>query len=291
MGQGTCNVTKAKLQQQVEDLKRQLAERDQQMRIPSENFSQGTPSTTPDNSMAFGSITGANQDPSNTLDADIQPRRSPTEPGEIRETAPPQDRETKSVDEGTNHSSPLLDKVSRNKGKEREAEMVSDSQGQILELRPLLFSPLQEVENIAEKTPKMEVGSSYHISPHSLGSVNKHPDTVATLLSIMQQQQAQLQADMNASMKLFMDSQAEKAQQQNNELWKLVSTLLPNAKEEVEQEILHTPPQQPPTKATNVQVPITLEQGKVAEKTTDVQAPVEQGATNPKSSQWGNNIV
>ncbi|KIK61990.1 hypothetical protein GYMLUDRAFT_243137 [Collybiopsis luxurians FD-317 M1] len=256
----------------------------------------------PDNGMAFGSITGANQDPSNTLNADIQLHRSPTEPGEIRETAPPQDRGTKSMDEGTNHSSPLLDKVSRNKGKEREAEMVSDSRGQILELRPLLFSPLQEVENIAEKTPKMEVGSSYHISPHSLGSVNKHPDTVATLLSIMQQQQAQLQADMNASMKLFMDSQAEKARQQNNELWKLVSMLLPNAKEEVEQEILHTPPQQPPTKATdtqknvaehatNVQVPITLEQGKVAEKTTNVQAPVEQGTTNPKSSQWGNDIV
>ncbi|KIK50190.1 hypothetical protein GYMLUDRAFT_253191 [Collybiopsis luxurians FD-317 M1] len=153
----------------------------------------------PDDGIAFGSITGTNQDLSNTLDVDIQPCRSPTEPGEIHETAPPQDGEIKSVDEGTNHSSPLMDK-------------------------------------------------------------------------------------------------------QNNKLWKLVSTLLPNAKEEVEQEILHTPPQQPPTKATdaqrnvaehatNVQVPITLEQGKVAEKTTNVQAPAEQGAMNPKLSQWGNDIV
>ncbi|KIK60579.1 hypothetical protein GYMLUDRAFT_244153 [Collybiopsis luxurians FD-317 M1] len=228
--------------------------------------------------------------------ANPQMHKSLSEPGKICEKVSPKSGETMSVGPGTNPSSPLQGKSAKNKGKEHETEGILESQLETDKSGSMLLSPLQGVSDEVENSPEIEVGSSYNVSPHGLGSMNKCPDTVATLLATMQQQQTQLQIDLQNSMMQFMESQAEKARQQHNDLWNLIGQLIPNAKEKAECELIHTPPQQQPKKtATDIVIQASAEpepeEFEVTEETSINSVPVKQEPLSPILERWDEKLV
>ncbi|KIK50727.1 hypothetical protein GYMLUDRAFT_252718 [Collybiopsis luxurians FD-317 M1] len=276
------------LQCENKNLKDQLNQCNERIKELSEELKMPIPSP-PAKQLNFRSHLGISANPNNAPTVNPQVRKSPTEPGKICKKVSPKSGETMSVGPGTNPSSPLQGKSAKNKGKEHETEGILESQLETDKSGSMLLSPLQGVSDKVENSPEIKVGSSYNVSPHGLGSVNKCPDTVATLLATMQQQQTQLQIDLQNSMMQFMESQ-----------------LIPNAKEKVERELIHMPPQQQPKKtAMDIVIQASAEpepeEFKVAEETSInsvpvkqepvKQEPVKQEPVSPILERWDEKLV